>query len=151
MLANMVWCGWLNAFPLPNYEEPQLTTTTNSVTGASKSRGEASSLPYWFCTSPPHSEALGIVNETELTLYSDGNIILWMTSGYLSTEEVAQLLGYTRQHIGLLIRQGRLQGDRIGKSWAIPAVVVQEYKAKAQTLPLFSESRRGRPRRGITR
>ncbi len=36
MLANMAWCGWLNAFPLPNYEEPQLTTETNSVTGASK-------------------------------------------------------------------------------------------------------------------
>jgi hypothetical protein len=36
MLVNMVWCGWLNAFPLPNYEEPQLTTETNSVTGSVK-------------------------------------------------------------------------------------------------------------------
>ena len=81
------------------------------------------------------------------------NIFPWeyntlMASGYLSTEEVARLLGYSRQHIGLLIRQGRLQGDRIGKSWVIPAVVVQEYKARTWTLPLFSQSRRGRPRRG---
>ena len=36
MLATMGQYGWLNAFPLPNYEEPQLTTETNSVTEAAR-------------------------------------------------------------------------------------------------------------------
>jgi len=39
-----VWSA--GRFSLPNYEEPQLTTEANSVTGTSKSRKEASSLPF---------------------------------------------------------------------------------------------------------
>lgn len=30
----MAWCGRLDAFSLPNYEETQLTIDTNSVTGS---------------------------------------------------------------------------------------------------------------------
>ena len=48
-----------------------------------------------------------------------------MVEDYLSTEQAANLLGYSRQHIRILIRSGRLEGDRIGKSWVVPVLAAQ--------------------------
>ena len=67
---------------------------------------------------------------------------------YLSTEEAAEILGYTRQHVRVLIREGRLHGDRIGKNWLVSYSSVQEYVAQKRNLSLFGDSRRGRPSRG---
>jgi len=68
---------------------------------------------------------------------------------YFNTEEAAEILGYSRQHIAMLIRLGRLPGDKFGRDWLIPSVAVQEYITKRNNLTLFSNSKRGRPRRGL--
>ena len=46
---------------------------------------------------------------------------------YLSLREAAQLYGYTRDHLGLMIRRGRLEGVRLGNYYATTAVYMDEY------------------------
>ena len=70
---------------------------------------------------------------------------------YLSTEEAAEILGYSRQHVRVLVREGRLQGDRIGKNWLVSYSSVQEYLMQKNNMSLFGNSRRGRPPRGSNR
>ncbi len=69
-------------------------------------------------------------------------------NSYLSTEEAAKTLGYTRQHIRVLIYEGRLKGERIGKSWLVSRSSVEDYIMKKRNLSLFGNSKRGRPSRG---
>ncbi len=73
------------------------------------------------------------------------------TRSYLSTEEAAEILGYSRQHVRVLVRKGRLQGDRVGKNWLVSYSSVQEYIMQKRNLSLFGNSRRGRPPRGSNR
>lgn len=67
---------------------------------------------------------------------------------YLSTQEAADTLGYSRQHIRVLIRSGHLRAERVGRNWLILAEAVQEYLTQRRNLPLFGNARRGRPSRG---
>ncbi len=46
---------------------------------------------------------------------------------YLSLREAAQLYGYTRDHLGLMIRRGRLEGVRLGTYYATTAAWMDEY------------------------
>ena len=69
-------------------------------------------------------------------------------NSYLTTEEAAEVLGYTRQHIRVLIYEGRLRGERFGKSWLVSRSSVEDYSMRRQNLSLFGNSKRGRPSRG---
>ena len=71
-------------------------------------------------------------------------------SEYMTTPEASAQLGYTIQHTRVLIREGRLQGAKLGRDWLVLKESVAEYKGKSSTEPLFPEARRGRPR-GSTR
>lgn len=46
---------------------------------------------------------------------------------YLSLREAAQLYGYTRDHLGLMIRRGKLQGVRLGNYYATTEAWVDGY------------------------
>ena len=63
----------------------------------------------------------------------------------LTVSEVAAKLGYTEQHIRLLLRQGRLGGRKIGRDWMVPYEVVELHATQQDTAPLFPVNRRGRP------
>jgi excisionase family DNA binding protein len=69
---------------------------------------------------------------------------------YLTTRQAADKLGYSLQHTRLLIRSGSLAGEKIGRSWLIPLVAVQDILQRRRNLELIPNPRRGRPRRGIT-
>ena len=70
-------------------------------------------------------------------------------NGYLDTQEVANILGYSRQHLRLLIRRGRIEAFRIGRNWLITEEAVEKYQAQRGSLSLFGNSRRGRPPKGV--
>lgn len=46
---------------------------------------------------------------------------------YLSLREAAQLYGYTRDHLGLMIRRGKLEGVRLGNYYATTISWMDEY------------------------
>mgnify|MGYP001566357065 CR=1 FL=1 len=49
---------------------------------------------------------------------------------YLSLKTAAQLYGYTRDHLGLMIRQGKLQGTKLGSYYVTTDGWMQEYIKK---------------------
>lgn len=48
----------------------------------------------------------------------------------LSTDEAAQILGYTRQYVSELIRAGKLRGQMVGNRWVLFKDDVLEYQAQ---------------------
>lgn len=44
---------------------------------------------------------------------------------FLSVQTVAEILGYSEQHVRLLIRTGKLDGEKIGKQWFLPSHVLE--------------------------
>jgi excisionase family DNA binding protein len=70
---------------------------------------------------------------------------------YITTSEASETLGYTIQHTRYLVREGRLQGSKIGRDWLILRESVAEYVTHSNTQPLIPTQKRGRPRSGITR
>lgn len=50
-----------------------------------------------------------------------------MTTEYLSTGEVARILGVSRVAVTLMVQQGKLPAIRIGRSWAVPKNVALEF------------------------
>jgi len=67
---------------------------------------------------------------------------------YMGTQEAAELLGYTRQHVRMLIRRDRLHADRVGKNWLIPDASIQAYLIQKNNYSLFGNTSRGRPSLG---
>ena len=65
---------------------------------------------------------------------------------YMTTPEVSKTLGYTIQHTRRLVREGRLQGAKIGRDWMILRESVAVYVAHSNTPPLIPSQKRGRPR-----
>ena len=51
--------------------------------------------------------------------------------------EAAEALGYTVQHTRLLLRQGRLQGTKIGRDWLVVRESIAEYVVHRSTSPLI--------------
>ena len=69
-------------------------------------------------------------------------------SEYMTTSEASETLGYTVQHTRLLVREGRLQGAKIGRDWLILRESVAVYVTHSNTSPLIPTQKRGRPRSG---
>lgn len=59
-------------------------------------------------------------------------------SDYLTTEQTAEALGYTVQHVRRLAREGRLRGRKLGRDWLIEGASVASYlqSQATQELPL---------------
>lgn len=70
---------------------------------------------------------------------------------YMTTPEASEALGYTIQHTRRLVREGRLQGAKIGRDWLILRESVATYVTQTATPPLIPAQKRGRPRRGAAR
>ena len=55
---------------------------------------------------------------------------------HLTTKDAAELLGYTVQHVRRLIREGRLQGRRLGRDWIVDKESVDRYVASRENFEL---------------
>ncbi len=55
-------------------------------------------------------------------------------SAYMSSQEAAARLGYTRQHVGRLIRQKRLDGQKLGRDWIVRRESVERCLAERANL-----------------
>ena len=67
---------------------------------------------------------------------------------YMTTPEASESLGYTVQHTRRLVREGRLQGAKMGRDWLILRESVAQYVTRVSTQPLIPVQKRGRPRSG---
>lgn len=56
---------------------------------------------------------------------------------FVTVYQAAQLLGHSMQYTRLLIRQGKLIGNKIGRDWVISRTSVAEYNAHKTNVPLF--------------
>ncbi|MFQ5814186.1 MAG: helix-turn-helix domain-containing protein [Anaerolineae bacterium] len=63
----------------------------------------------------------------------------------MTTSEASETLGYTIQHTRHLLREGRLQGAKIGRDWLILRESVAEYVTHMSTAPMLPATKRGRP------
>lgn len=64
----------------------------------------------------------------------------------MTVPEAAEALGYTVQHTRLLLRQGRLRGNKIGRDWVVLREAVAEYNVRKVSVPLLPSSpKKGRP------
>jgi DNA adenine methylase len=52
-----------------------------------------------------------------------------LNDGYLRTQDAARLLGYTAQHTRLLVRQGKIRAEKLGRDWLVVRESVAEYQA----------------------
>jgi excisionase family DNA binding protein len=50
-----------------------------------------------------------------------------MAEEWITTQEAAEILGVTRQHIAYLIREGIIKGQKIGRDWLTTRSAVQDY------------------------
>lgn len=55
--------------------------------------------------------------------------------GWLTTDQAAELVGYTPQHVARLARLGRVQAIRVGRDWLISRGSLLEWTATARTGP----------------
>jgi excisionase family DNA binding protein len=55
---------------------------------------------------------------------------------YVSSQDAADRLGYTRQHVRRLIRQKRLDGRKVGRDWIVLASSVERYLAERENFDL---------------
>ena len=67
---------------------------------------------------------------------------------FVTVPEASTELGYSVQHTRLLVRQGRLTGEKVGRDWLVLRRSVLELKAMRNTAPLIPSMRKGRPPRG---
>ena len=63
-----------------------------------------------------------------------------LTTQYLRSQDAAEVLGYSVQHTRLLIRQGKLKAQKLGRDW----LVVRESVAEYQTLLAFCDQQQQR-------
>lgn len=66
------------------------------------------------------------------------------SSDFMTVLEAATVLGYTAQHTRLLLREGKLKGDKRGRDWLVPREAVAEYTVQRRTLPLLPEPKKRR-------
>lgn len=45
----------------------------------------------------------------------------------ISVSEAAAIAGMTRQHVGRLIREGKLRARKVGRAWVTTRAAVKEY------------------------
>lgn len=58
---------------------------------------------------------------------------------FLTTAETADLLGFTVQHVRRLVRNGQLQGSKMGRDWVIFRESVDAFVADRENLDLSLE------------
>ena len=81
-----------------------------------------------------------------LTLHSLGNIMTSMAiSDFVKVAEAAMILGFSVQHTRLLVRQGQLMGNKIGRDWIIERESLQSFLARRGTQTMLVERKSGRP------
>ena len=56
-----------------------------------------------------------------------------MSNDYMSTKDAARALGYTVQHTRLLIREGKLQAEKLGRDWLVLKEAVGQYNASGSS------------------
>lgn len=59
---------------------------------------------------------------------------------FITTAETAELLGYTPQHVRRLVREGVLDGTKIGRDWVINRASVGRFLADRENLDFAFES-----------
>jgi excisionase family DNA binding protein len=52
----------------------------------------------------------------------------------ITTQDAARLLGYEVQHVRRLLRWGRLEGQKLGRDWAVIRDSVDQYLAARDNL-----------------
>jgi len=62
---------------------------------------------------------------------------------FVTTEEAARILEFHVEHVRRLLREGDLQGEKIGSAWLVLKKSVEEYVEKNKELSKF-DPRRGR-------
>ena len=55
---------------------------------------------------------------------------------FLSSAQAAELLGFTVQHVRRLIKQGELDGVKVGRDWVVNAQSVAEFLRRRENLEL---------------
>lgn len=55
---------------------------------------------------------------------------------FVSTEEAARQLQYTPQHVRRLVREGRLQGEKVGRDWIVLANSIDEHQLARENMDL---------------
>jgi len=63
---------------------------------------------------------------------------------FMTVLEAATALGYSTQHTRLLLRQGKLKGDKRGRDWLVPRDAVADYTVQRRTIPLLPAMRQRR-------
>lgn len=60
---------------------------------------------------------------------------------YITTEDAAEQLDYTPQHIRRLVREGKLQGEKVGRDWLVREQSVSQLMAVREnfSLPLYGQ------------
>lgn len=70
-------------------------------------------------------------------------------SEFITANEAAQYLGYEVQHVRRLLRQGKLDGEKVGRDWIVRRESIARYVGGRANLrlPLDSDVRNRRARR----
>lgn len=58
---------------------------------------------------------------------------------FMTVREAALFLGYSPQHVRLLIRHAMIQGVKRGRDWMVSRESAAAYRIRQQTPSLFSE------------
>lgn len=53
---------------------------------------------------------------------------------WITTTEAAEISGYTRQHVRLLITSGKVKGQRFGREWQVSRSSLLAHAAKSEKL-----------------
>jgi excisionase family DNA binding protein len=57
-----------------------------------------------------------------------------MAQDWITTDEAAQLIGYTRRHVRRLVETGKVNGRRFGKVWQVSRSSLLAYLRRAEKL-----------------
>lgn len=62
---------------------------------------------------------------------------------FISTDEAARQLQYTAQHVRRLVREGKLEGEKVGRDWIVSSDSMAKYLAVRENFSLPLEDQRG--------
>jgi excisionase family DNA binding protein len=72
----------------------------------------------------------------------------WPRSGFMTTAEAADRLGYTVQHARRLIQSSKLYGRKVGRDWLVALESVESLVARSEYLVLPFEQTDEQPKGG---
>lgn len=56
--------------------------------------------------------------------------------GHITSKEAAERLGYTVQHLRRLLRQGAIEGRKVGRDWMVRERSVKDFASRKENLSL---------------